>query len=106
LSTPTARKWLSRWIQYFGITSPVVLARISHFSVVGERGRPPEGLVGISKDSTGVWVLYHTRKLKESDIVHELLHVRYPRLSEADVVELTDHLLNAQRKGHLKCTTG
>lgn len=51
--------------------------------------------VGVSiKDKT----IYHTRPLTEEDIVHELLHVKFPDMSEADVNLLTDLILKEKWK--------
>lgn len=42
--------------------------------------------VGICIDKdTNSGVIYHTRALNEDDIIHELLHVRYPNWSEQKV---------------------
>lgn len=42
--------------------------------------------VGIERDfSSKTGILYHTRALLEDDIIHELLHVRYPNWSEQKV---------------------
>jgi len=38
--------------------------------------------------------IYHTRQLKEEDILHELLHVRYPDWSEKQVCDACDDFLN------------
>jgi hypothetical protein len=41
-------------------------------------------------------IIYHTRQLQEDDIVHELLHIRYPNWSE-DKVEYWTSLLLGER---------
>ncbi len=38
-------------------------------------------------------IIYHTRDLNEDDIIHELLHVRYPNWSEDKVEFWTDLLM-------------
>lgn len=51
--------------------------------------------VGIAidfKNRTGV--IYHTRPLQKDDIVHELLHVRFPDWSEQKVNYWTNLLLD------------
>ena len=40
-----------------------------------------------------IGTIYHTRKLNEDDIVHELLHVRFPIWSEEKVNFWTDLLI-------------
>lgn len=47
---------------------------------------PGHEFVGIeihAEDNTAI--LYHTRPILEDDIIHELLHVRYPKWSEQKV---------------------
>ena len=34
-------------------------------------------------------IIYHTRPLKEDDIVHELLHIKFPKMSEKNINLLT-----------------
>jgi len=49
--------------------------------------------VGIQPDhNTKTATIYHDRELTERDIIHELLHVKYPEWSEAQVNE-TEELL-------------
>lgn len=38
-------------------------------------------------------IIYHTRPLTEEDIVHELLHIKLPNVSEKDIVALTNILI-------------
>ena len=37
--------------------------------------------------------IYHDRDLTEEDIAHELLHVKFPSVSESDINELTKILV-------------
>lgn len=56
--------------------------------------------VGVSRDTTYKQAtIHHTRSLTEEDIVHELLHLRYPKWSEEKVVKYTDLLL--KNKGEI-----
>ena len=54
--------------------------------------------VGImpSKDALHA-TIFHDRKLTEEDIIHELLHVKYPDWSEDQVNEETEILLNKNK---------
>lgn len=50
--------------------------------------------IGIKIDSDNLFAeIFHTRELKESDIVHELLHLILPSATESSVNILTDLLL-------------
>ncbi len=96
-SDEQARRWLARWVERLGITVPVRTERVSIWRVVGPDGRPGCSLVGVVLDETHACI-YHTRRLTEEDVVHELLHVRHPEWSEAAVVETTAALLSASRR--------
>lgn len=55
---------------------------------------PGHEFVGICIDKeTSSGVIFHTRALNEDDIIHELLHVRYPNWSEQKVEFWTDLLM-------------
>ena len=41
--------------------------------------------------------IYHDRPLTERDIIHELLHVRYPKWSEDQVNEVEELLFNINK---------
>lgn len=54
---------------------------------------PGHEFVGICIDKeTSSGVIFHTRALNEDDIIHELLHVRYPNWSEQKVEVWTNVL--------------
>ena len=94
-----AKVLLLKWMRRLRIGIPVRTERTSIWQVVGESGRAGCSLVGVVFDErTGC--IYHTRRLKEEDIVHELLHVAHPDWSEASVVAETDRLLSRAQHGH------
>jgi hypothetical protein len=82
------------WKRRLGVTQSVELVRISPLQVTGESGQPGCSLVGVVYDATTARI-YHTRAVTVEDIVHELIHVAYPALSEAAVVAETNRLLAA-----------
>lgn len=87
---------LAYWRRRLGIARAVRTERISRRQVVGAEGRPGCSLVGVVLDAE-VAVIYHTRPLTPSDLVHELLHVAHYDWSEAEVVAATAALLADDR---------
>lgn len=62
-----------------------------------EGDTPGHEFVGISIDFTNkTGIIHHTRPLQEDDIIHELLHVRFPDWSEQKVDYWTNLLVNQQ----------
>ena len=100
----TVWKMINYWKKELGLTSwRIDCEPISIFQVSDECCRVGNQLVGIVIDfhkKTGT--IYHTRKLKEEDIIHELLHVRYPSWCEEQVnrktKECKDRKNNNERK--------
>ncbi len=71
------------------------LLKISTEQVVDDDMNIGNEFVGIHADHSNLKAhLYHTRKLYMSDIIHELLHVRYPKWTELQVISETDRLMN------------
>lgn len=70
----------------------VRIVRIDPFQVMDDVGNVGMELVGglIEGDEATISTI---RKLKEDDIVHELLHFRYPADSEGDVRRMTQDLI-------------
>lgn len=68
---------------------------------------PGHEFVGIAIDFTNLsGIIYHTRPLQEDDIVHELLHVRFPDWSEQKVDYWTSLLINRPDIDILKLNGG
>lgn len=75
----------------------VVFHRISIFQVCDECCKPGKNFVGVTyKQGESRAVIHHTCKLTEEDILHELLHVKFPNWSEERVVRATDELLKTK----------
>ena len=61
---------------------------------------PPEDcyFIGIHyNDVSKKAIIFHDRDLTEEDVVHELLHVKYPDWSEDQVNKETERLLNQNK---------
>ncbi len=66
----------------------IICSKIEEDQVVDELKENTHGheFVGIERNFlTHCGIIYHTRPLEEEDIIHELLHVRYPDWSEEKV---------------------
>lgn len=51
--------------------------------------------IGISIDNESmIGTIYHDRDMTDEDIIHELLHVKYPSLSEKEINNLTNFFCN------------
>ena len=92
---------INKWQVLLGLSDWVILCEsISEDQVVDEMEENTHGheFVGIHIDFTNkIGTIYHTRKLKEEDIVHELLHVRFNSWSEEKVNFWTDLLLKSPK---------
>ena len=88
---------LKKWQALLGITDWIILCEsISENQVVDELDGNTSGheFVGIHINfKKNIGIIYHTRKLNEDDIVHELLHVCFPIWSEEKVNFWTDLLI-------------
>jgi len=63
---------------------------------------PGHEFVGISIDfANHIGTIYHTRPLQDDDIVHELLHVRFPKWSEDEINYWTDQVTKNQKANFL-----
>lgn len=72
----------------------IVMEKVSPLQVTFEDGRIGGCYVGSHLDEQNKTItLSSTRPLREDDVVHELVHMRYPQFSEAQVVEETASLI-------------
>lgn len=88
--------WIEEWSRKLGIGKAVATRRIPIWQVTGPEGRVGCSLVGIVLDEQEPCI-YHTRRLREDDVVHELLHLAYPHWSEEQVNLYTEWLLEQKR---------
>ena len=92
---------INKWQVLLGLSDWIILCEsISEDQVVDDMEENTHGheFVGIQIDVTNkIGTIYHTRKLKEDDIVHELLHIRFHSWSEEKVNFWTDLLLKSPK---------
>jgi len=80
-----ARK-LGYWCEVLGLDGHrVEVEVISPNQVTDEKGETGAHLVGGRRITEDSIVIFTTRRLREDDVVHELLHVRFPEMSEGEV---------------------
>jgi hypothetical protein len=86
---------IALWRRRLGLEDYCITAeQLSVFQVADDFCAVGNSLVGICVDhSCKTAVIYHTRRLRQEDVVHELLHVRHPSWSEDQVNEKTAELL-------------
>jgi len=98
------------WKSQLKITEWVILCEsISEDQVVDMLENDTNGheFVGIAINFTEKkGVIYHTRPLYEDDIIHELLHVRFPAWSEDEVNFLTNLLMSRTEVTSTRANTG
>lgn len=87
------------WKTYLEIKEYVIyVEKISIYQVSDDFCFVGNSFVGISTDHIHkIATIFHTRKLTEEDIIHELLHVKYPNWSEKQVNEKTNYLLQQSK---------
>ncbi|HXG07725.1 MAG TPA: hypothetical protein VNI77_10425 [Nitrososphaera sp.] len=77
----------------------ITVERISLFQVSDDYCAVGHSLVGVESDHRKKKAcIYYTRRLTEEDIVHELLHVRYPLWTEEQVNIATGKILPSKIK--------
>jgi hypothetical protein len=89
---------IALWQRRLGLEGYAITAeRLSVFQVADDFCSVGNSLVGVCADHAAkTAVIYHTRRLRQEDVVHELLHVRFPSWSEGQVNEKTAEILAAQ----------
>jgi len=92
---------INKWQILLSLSDWVILCEpISENQVVDEMEKNTHGheFVGIHIDFTNkIGTIYHTRKLKEDDILHELLHVRFHSWNEEKVNFWTNLILKSPK---------
>ncbi|MEW5839789.1 MAG: hypothetical protein AB1753_02185 [Thermoproteota archaeon] len=86
---------LKAWQRRLGLEGyAITLERVSVLQVSDDLCSVGNSFVGVCADhGARSAVIYHTRRLGQEDIVHELLHVRHPEWPEERVKEQTALLL-------------
>jgi len=101
-------RMIEHWKSLFEISDwNITCESISAMQVVDalKGNTPGHEFVGISIDfEKRKGTIFHTRVLHEDDIIHELLHVRFPTWSE-DEVNFWTHLLVKQTETKMAITS-
>ena len=91
---------IDKWLKKLKLTDwAITLESLDNEQVLCDC--PPEDcyFIGVEYDSDlKNAVIYHDRNLREEDIVHELLHVKYNDWSEDQVNAETKKLLNQNKE--------
>jgi hypothetical protein len=82
--------WLRKWRKKLGIKDEIRAEYVPKENVVNEYKRPYH-LVGICDNR-----ILHDRRLKEEDVIHELLHFKHPRYKESTIRRMTWQHVEAQ----------
>ena len=92
---------VSHWMVMLDIRGwAVTIEAIDKKSVIYDSEIPEEEryYVGVQVDrDTRIATIYHDRDLTEEDIVHELLHVKYPDWTEDQVNKQTEKWLKKEQ---------
>ena len=95
------RKIIDKWKKSFLLDDwTITIESIDPKAVMYDLECPAQDryYVGIQPDhKTKTATIYHDRSLTERDIIHELLHVKYPEWSEARVNEAEELLYNTHK---------
>jgi hypothetical protein len=99
LQTLSINNKISFWKKILNIEHYVInVEKISIYQVSDDFCFVGNSFVGISTDHTHkIATIFHTRQLQDDDIIHELLHVKYPDWTEAQVNKRMDELLKESK---------
>jgi hypothetical protein len=86
---------INKWRSLLNIESKITTRSINKEQVLIDDDVPEEDryFVGVYKISNKKHEIIHDRPLRQDDIVHELLHVKFPLMSEKTINTLTPILL-------------
>lgn len=87
---------INKWKERLEISQDIVLEEIQEEQITYPADISPTDkyYIGISPTA---YTLYHNRPLTEEDIVHELLHVKFPNISEYGINILVKLLLKENK---------
>ena len=89
------KKTIKKWAYIFDLvdknikTKRIDREQVTFPSDISEVDRYYVGVSVIEDNVT----IYHDRDLTEEDIIHELIHVAYPKLEEQEVVDFTNQII-------------
>jgi len=93
--TNKIRRKLDYWQKALGLEEyEVVVEKHSKMQVTSANGEAGANVVGSSlSKQEGIITIFTTRPLREDDVVHEFVHMRYPEFTEEQVVAETASLI-------------
>ncbi len=95
-----SKEIINKWRSLLNIESKITTRSIDKEQVLIDEDIPDEDryFVGVYKIHNKKYEIIHDRDLRQDDIVHELLHVKFPSMSEKTVNTLTPILLKIWKK--------
>jgi len=103
MSNKVLRK-LDYWQSILGLSEyRVIVSRVSPLQITHHDEKTGGDFIGVVLDekSREIWIIT-TRSLQEEDIVHELLHIREPKMDHGEVVLETESLIFSRNQMHLE----
>lgn len=90
-----SKELIKKWRSLLNIESKITTRPIDKEQVLIDKDIPDEDryFVGVYKINDEKYEIIHDRDLRQDDVVHELLHVKFPSMSEKTVNKLTPILL-------------
>ena len=86
------------WQKWLGLTNWFILSEsIDKKQVLYDKDVPKKDryFVGVHIDNKSeIATIYHDRNLNHEYVLHELLHIRFPKFTEEQVNERCDNILN------------
>ena len=95
---------LNYWQKALGLENyRVVIEKHHKEQVTFEYGKVGGNAVGSSFDEeNGIITIFTTRSLREDDVVHELLHTKYPQFTHDEIVTETESLIVSRDSNYLE----
>ena len=86
---------INKWKSLLNIESKITTRSIDRDQVLIDNDIPVEDryFVGVYEINNKEYEIIHDRKLRQDDVVHELLHVKFPTMTEETINTLTPILL-------------
>ena len=99
------RELIKKWQDHLGLLDwTITTERIDPGQIIYNGETYFIGMSTTPKDLKGT--IYHDIDLYEEAILHELLHVRYPKKNEDWIVNKTDEILNQTKKMSTRSSIG
>ena len=95
--------YITFWQKWLGLTNWSILSEsIDKKQVLYDEDVPKKDryFVGVHIDNKSeIATIYHDRKLNHEYVLHELLHIRFPKFTEEQVNKRCDNILNITMGG-------